>query len=133
MDDSGGHVITWHSNLQDGSGYGIYGQRYSATGAAQGSEFRVNTFTTSDQLFGQAAMDADGDFVVAWQSDQQDGSGTGVYARQFRTNPPIPDIADSVPDPRQLLRGFAVPHAGPFSSRAITDDESRYLAELCTM
>jgi hypothetical protein len=28
-------------------------------------------------------MDADGDFVVTWQSDGQDGSGRGVFGRRF--------------------------------------------------
>ena len=41
----GGFVVTWTSDGQDGSGYGIYGQRYAADGTAVGSEFRVNTFT----------------------------------------------------------------------------------------
>ena len=36
---------------QDGSGHGIYGQRYAADGTPVGSEFRVNTFTTDDQVF----------------------------------------------------------------------------------
>ena len=29
------------------------------------------------------AMDADGDFVVAWTSQDQDGSSTGVYAQRY--------------------------------------------------
>ena len=36
----GGFVIVWQSNLQDGSGWGIYGQRYNAAGT-RGREFRV--------------------------------------------------------------------------------------------
>ena len=46
----GGFVVTWTSDGQDGSGYGVYGQRYSSTGAAVGSEFQVNTATLHDQL-----------------------------------------------------------------------------------
>ena len=49
----------------------------------QGGEFRVNTFTTGNQSYPRVAMDADGDFVVAWESDGQDGSGYGVFARRF--------------------------------------------------
>ena len=29
------------------------------------------------------AMDADGDFVVAWASDGQDGDGRGIYAPRY--------------------------------------------------
>jgi len=40
----GGFVVTWMSYNQDGSGYGIYAQRYDADGNTQGSEFQVNTY-----------------------------------------------------------------------------------------
>ncbi|HEX9952835.1 MAG TPA: hypothetical protein VGB53_13765 [Rubricoccaceae bacterium] len=33
-----------------------------------GTEFRVNTYTTDYQDASSVAMDADGDFVVAWAS-----------------------------------------------------------------
>ena len=46
--DSGKFVVTWQS-YQDGDGYGIYAQRYNADGTTDGSEFRVNTYTTSTQ------------------------------------------------------------------------------------
>jgi len=43
MDAAGDFIVTWSSNGQDGSGYGIYAQRYDAAGTAQGGEFKVNT------------------------------------------------------------------------------------------
>ena len=49
MDDDGDFVITWQSHGQDGSGWGIYAQRYNAAGVKQGTEFRVNTYTLSHQ------------------------------------------------------------------------------------
>ncbi|HLA63185.1 MAG TPA: T9SS type A sorting domain-containing protein [Rhodothermales bacterium] len=82
-DAGGGHVVVWQSDGQDGDGYGVYGQRYAAGGAPVGAEFRVNTTTTNDQLAPAVAMDADGDFVVAWTSYGQDGDNSGVYARRF--------------------------------------------------
>ena len=48
--NDGGFVVTWSSDGQDGSGYGIYGQRYAADGTPVGSEFRANTYTSSDQI-----------------------------------------------------------------------------------
>ena len=39
----GGFWGTWKSDGQDGSGYGIYAQHFSATGAKLGFEIRVNT------------------------------------------------------------------------------------------
>ncbi|MEX2114324.1 MAG: hypothetical protein WD845_14115 [Pirellulales bacterium] len=83
MDADGDFVVAWRSAFQDGSVYGVYAQRYSAAGVAQGSEFRVNTYTTSNQHDARVAMDADGDFVVAWHSFGQDGSGRGIYAQRY--------------------------------------------------
>ena len=34
--NDGGFVVTWSSDGQDGSGYGIYGQRYAADGSSGG-------------------------------------------------------------------------------------------------
>ena len=48
---NGAYIVTWMSLSQDGSGYGIYAQRYDATGNTVGSETRVNTTTASDQEF----------------------------------------------------------------------------------
>ncbi len=85
MDGDGDFVVTWSSFDQDGSGYGVYAQRYNAAGVAQGQEFQVNTYTSSYQLYSTVAIDADGDFVVTWSSFDQDGSGYGVYAQRYNT------------------------------------------------
>jgi len=82
-DADGDLVVAWQSQAQDGNEYGVYAQRYNALGLAQGGEFRVNTFTTGGQAGAAVASDADGDFVVAWSSAPQDGSGSGVYAQRY--------------------------------------------------
>jgi Dockerin type I domain len=82
MDADGDFVVAWSNSGQDGSSYGIYARRYSAFGEALGVEFRVNTFTADDQNRPAVAMDADGDFVVVWNSPQ-DGDGLGVYAQRY--------------------------------------------------
>jgi hypothetical protein len=79
---AGGFTVVWASNLQDGSSYGIFGQRYAAGGAPLGPEFRVNTYTSSYQLSPAVAADASGDFVVIWSSDQ-DGSGRGIFGQRY--------------------------------------------------
>jgi hypothetical protein len=88
MDSSGNFVIAWESGGQDSSLYGVYGQRYSAVGQAQGSEFQVNTFTSLFQNKPAVAMDSSGDFIISWQSgnyglNTQDGLGYGVYAQRY--------------------------------------------------
>ncbi|MEN9362673.1 MAG: hypothetical protein RL095_4208, partial [Verrucomicrobiota bacterium] len=80
---NGGFVITWMSEAQDGSGYGVYAQRYDDHGQRLDSEFRVNNLTAADQLFPQIAGLAEGGFVVTWTSFLQDGDGFGIYARRY--------------------------------------------------
>lgn len=83
MDASGNVVIAWTSDGQDGSSFGVYAQQWAASGVPVGVEFRVNTTTIDRQESPSVAMDADGDFVVAWTANLQDGSGFGVYARRY--------------------------------------------------
>ncbi|MBX9582155.1 MAG: hypothetical protein K2X87_17765 [Gemmataceae bacterium] len=80
-DAGGGFLVTWMSNgaLQDGWGTGVYAQRFSAAGVAQGSEFQVNVYTTGSQGWPVVAASTGGAFIVAWYSDFQDGSSTGVF------------------------------------------------------
>ena len=86
MDSAGNFVVAWQSNDQDGSNYGVYGQRYAADGTPEGIEFRVNTYTYSTQLDPALAMDSAGNFVVTWESYSQDGSGDGVYGQRYGTD-----------------------------------------------
>ncbi len=88
MDSSGNFVITWTSWGQDGDSEGIFAQRYDNTGIPQGFEFQVNNYTTSWQSHPSAAMDSKGNFVIAWESLEQDGDNFGIYARLYSNEPP---------------------------------------------
>ena len=81
----GGYVTTWISRSQDGSGDGVFAQRFLENGVATGPEFRVNTSTDGNQREVKAAGLADGSFVITWtdQNTNADGSSYGVYARRF--------------------------------------------------
>jgi hypothetical protein len=84
----GGFVVVWTSESyygvdQDGSRSGVFGRRFDATGAPLGGEFQAHTYTTLDQFEPVVAADAAGQFVVAWSSYYQDGSGTGIFAQLF--------------------------------------------------
>ncbi|HYT89926.1 MAG TPA: hypothetical protein VEL76_14565, partial [Gemmataceae bacterium] len=83
MDAAGNYVVVWSSNGQDGGGWGVYGRRYTVGGVPLGGEFRVNTTTAGDQNTPAVAVNADGSFVVVWQSNGQDGGGWGIYARRY--------------------------------------------------
>src|SRR5262245_27159001 len=59
----------------------------AAAGAqAVGSEFQINTYTTSVQTTGSGhvvATDASGNFVVVRGSNTQDGDGYGVFGQRY--------------------------------------------------
>jgi hypothetical protein len=88
-DATGNFVIVWASAQQDGSGNGVYGQRYESSGMPMGLEFRVNTFTTAAQAAPVVASDTAGNFVVVWTSDTQDGSGFGIFGQRYGPIVPV--------------------------------------------
>ena len=88
-DSAGNFVVAWEGDSQDGSGFGIFGQRYASTGGPLGGEFRVNTYTTADQRVATVASDPAGHFVVAWESYNEDGSLTGIFAQRFSMVVPV--------------------------------------------
>jgi hypothetical protein len=81
---NGSFVVVWHSNLQDGSNYGVFGRRYDSSGVPAGPDFQVNTYTTGNQYGPSVAADAAGNFVVAWAG--QDGNQRGVFAQHYDTS-----------------------------------------------
>lgn len=82
--DSGEFIVVWtDQSPRDPTGTGVFGQRFAATGAPVGGEFRVNAFTTGVQINPAAMMYPTGDFVVVWESEGQDGSQYGVFGRRF--------------------------------------------------
>ncbi len=78
-----GYMIVWASNAQDGNGYGVYGQRYSAAGVKQGAELHISTTTKGNQSMPKVAGLTAGGFVVVWQSDKQDNNTSGIYGQAF--------------------------------------------------
>jgi hypothetical protein len=80
---NGDFVVAWQSNGQDSPDRGVFARRFTSSGTPLAAEFQVNTYTFGDQLYPRAAMDADGDFAIVWQSGEQDGSASGVFARRF--------------------------------------------------
>src|SRR5207245_1844636 len=83
IDGSGNFVLVWQSFGQDGSDWGIFGQRFGSNGARLGTEFQVNAYTTGYQKDPRVAADAIGNFVVVWNSYGQDGSAGGIFAQRF--------------------------------------------------
>jgi len=104
MDLDGDYVITWTSYGQDGGGNGpgagylgengVYAQRFSADNTTVGDEFQVNTYTADNQQHSQVDMDADGDFMITWESMQERVGSSftyGVYAQRYAANSKLSD------------------------------------------
>ncbi|CAM9412439.1 unnamed protein product [Chrysoparadoxa australica] len=82
---TGGFIITWQSQGEDGDGFGIYGQAYDAAGTPLGMEFQINSVAAASQTNPAIAALPAGQFVVAWQSaaDIAQGSTSGVFGQVF--------------------------------------------------
>jgi len=86
---SGDFVVAWFENgivPPDGSESGVFARRFDALGVPAGTAFLVNTFTLGTQYAPVIAADAAGNFVIAWQSLEQDGDSGGIFAQRYDTN-----------------------------------------------
>ncbi len=89
-DAAGDFVATWESFEEDGSGWGVYAQQFTAAGEPKAAAFLVNQTTTGDQHAPAVAVTATGEFLIVWQASGQDGDGYGVFGQWFgSTGTPI--------------------------------------------
>jgi hypothetical protein len=90
-DDVGNYVVTWQSTNattpQDGSEGGVFARRVSPSGSAFGPEFMVNSYTLNNQSEPGVDFDSNGDFVITWSTEYQDGNALGVFAQRFSLPP----------------------------------------------
>jgi hypothetical protein len=75
-DASGNFVVVWEDAGGRDGGYGVFAQRFDASGSAVGEAFPVSEATTGQQRAPSIAMDPAGNFVVAWVD-------AGVAAQRF--------------------------------------------------
>jgi hypothetical protein len=122
-DAMGNFVVVWESHGSDGTDTAdssVQGQRYDDTGAPLGTQFQVNTYTTSFQGHPDVAVDADGDFLVVWWSGGSSGSDTSLESIQGRwfdaTGTPMgPDFqVNAFTTNRQVFANVAADGLGSF-------------------
>ena len=83
IDDAGNYVVVWTSYNQDATNtWGVYAQRFNASGVTQGSEFRVNSTMVGDQAEPAVAVAPNGDFVIVWSGNGPTDS-TGIYGQRY--------------------------------------------------
>ncbi|HEV8267512.1 MAG TPA: hypothetical protein VGR00_04735 [Thermoanaerobaculia bacterium] len=87
-DSAGNFVVVWQSLGYPGDGsLNIIGRLFNANGSPRGSEFRVNDYSNNAQRSPWVAMDTSGNFVAAWEDQDQEGAGVaGIFARRFCPN-----------------------------------------------
>lgn len=79
----GGFVSIWTSEGQDGSGEGVFAQRFDSNANKIGGEFLINSQTAGDQRRASIASLSGGGFVVIWESTDPNGSGEAVVGQIF--------------------------------------------------
>jgi hypothetical protein len=87
-DEDGDFVVTWSVRDPDGAvtdNWDIYYRRYDSDGHALMSRpLPVNSEREDIQKYSSVAMDVQGDFVITWQSlNQDDEGGYGIYAQRY--------------------------------------------------
>ena len=83
MNGEGEFVIVWDCRIDPNADNqrDIFGRRFSSSGEFIGDEFQINTFELNDQRYPAVALSEAGGFVAVWQSQAQDGSRYGIFAR----------------------------------------------------
>lgn len=81
LNDRREFIIVWEIQIgPETSEREIFGQRFNNFGEPSGVEFLINTHVEGDQRYPSVALNEAGTFVTVWQSDDQDGSGYGIFA-----------------------------------------------------
>ncbi|MEO1086986.1 MAG: hypothetical protein AAFY88_22350, partial [Acidobacteriota bacterium] len=78
-----GFVVVWESLNVDSDFRGVVYRRYAADGTPLAGEQLANVTELGNQNNPVVAAQADGSFVIVWESDGQDGSEAAVIARLF--------------------------------------------------
>jgi hypothetical protein len=75
----GRYFIVWDSQGDDGNGCAVAGQKCAADAALFDGEVPISTLHPGRQWYPDVAMAPNGAYVVVWISEDQDGSGYGVF------------------------------------------------------
>ena len=137
MNGEGEFVIVWDCRIDPNADNqrDIFGQRFSSSGELIGDEFQINTFELNDQRYPAVAINDAGRFVAVWQSQTQDGSRYGIFARPG----PIIGSADFNDDglvnfrDYNILAGEWLRNGNPLTADLVDDNkiDEQDLAEFC--
>jgi hypothetical protein len=85
-------VVVWESYGSLGTDTyfsSVQGQRFASDGSPRGSQFQINTYTTSDQSTPSVSADGAGNFTVVWTSRGSSGTDTSydsIQGQRYASN-----------------------------------------------
>lgn len=90
----GGFVVAWQGYQNDGSGLGIFAQRFGADGSPVGAGIFVNANGFLEPQYPAVTTLANGGFAVTWRAYEIEGGAYDVWARVFDAagEPVTPDF-----------------------------------------
>ncbi len=86
MDSSGNFVVTWEDDTDGNGYYQVLARGFTASGVQRLATFTVNSVADGQQLSPAIGMNAAGDFVVAWEDDQDSNGSYQILARGFNAS-----------------------------------------------
>ncbi len=80
-DKKGNFVIVWQGD--DTNSSGIFAQVYDSSGLPRSPQLQVNDTITGNQENPVLAMNNNGNFIIAWESQGQSGAGKALFGKKF--------------------------------------------------
>lgn len=78
---NGEHICSYPDGVGDTNG--VFAQRFKSDGTVISSQFKVNKYTTGNQLFPQSVMDSNGNFLILWKGEGLNESN-GIFAKRYK-------------------------------------------------
>lgn len=101
----------------------VYCRWFTGTGEPVGDELRINAYTNGIQQSPVVAMNGTGEkVVVVWTSEEQDGSGTGIFAETKLMDTRIDTDSDGLSDVLEDLDRDGVVDSGETNPNAPDSD-----------
>jgi hypothetical protein len=115
---NGDFIVVWNKRATAVDDWNVRGRRYASDGNAYGSEFQVNSYDTGRQRYPSVAVNAIGDFVVAYRGSTTSGGDTfyGIQARRF--------AADGTPQGDDIQVNTYMTDVQGFPDVGVADDGS---------
>ncbi|MBN9889838.1 DUF4214 domain-containing protein [Salipiger abyssi] len=106
---SGGFFVVYHAKDEDTRSFEIFGQLFDQAGHKIGPARQINTFEDNIQDMPSVDIMADGNAVVSWQSNAQDGDEYGIYSQVLLLNQPTSGTVEitGTAEERQVLTAVA--------------------------